>query len=293
MEDSRTYFYKKMPNTNFCVDIFLKDDIKCGENFKTHWHEHLQLYYFVGGRAILECGSNRFEVSPDNVAVVNSNELHYLESLSDDLKFYVIRIDPTFLFSNQVDLLQTKYFAPLAQNRIAFKNLIESDAQVLNCVTKTIQEYFTKETGYELAVKASIYQLIVQLLRGYVGKILTKNEFEEKARSLKRFNSILHVIENNYSERIHLKELADTVNLSVCHFCRTFKQITGKTMTDYVNGVRLEKATYFLEQTDLNITEIALRCGFDSVNYFSRLFRKYYNTSATEFRETHTEQFST
>ena len=292
MDDSSTYFYRKMPNENFCVEIFLKDDIKLGGNFKTHWHECVQLYYFVTGKAILECGHNRFEVSPGSVAVVNSNELHYLESLSDDLTFYVIRIDPTFLFSNQVDLLQSKYLAPLAQNRITFLNLIEKDAQILDCVTSTIQEYYSKQIGYELAVKSCIYQLIVLLLRGYVSKILTKNEFDEKVRSLKRFDVVLHIIENNYTEKIHLEELADTVNLSVCHFCRIFKQITGKTTTDYINGVRLEKAAFFLEQADFNITEIAIKCGFDSVNYFSRLFRKYYNTSPSKFREAHNDKSS-
>ncbi|WP_100488518.1 AraC family transcriptional regulator [Sporolactobacillus pectinivorans] len=293
MRDSNTYLYRAMPNTNFCVDVFLKNDIKRGENYKRHWHEQLQLYYFVEGKAILECGHNRFEVSCGNVAVVNSNELHYLESLSDDLEFYVIRIDPTFLFSNQVDLLQTKYFAPLAQNHIAFQNLIENDAQIVDYVTKTIQEYFTKETGYELAIKGSIYQLIVLLMRRYVGKILTKNEFEERARTLKRYEDVFQAIENNYVEKISLKELADSVNISTYHFCRTFKQMTGKTTTEYINGVRLEKAVCFLEQTNLNITEIAQKCGFDSVNYFSRLFRKHYNTSATKFRRTHTGQFST
>ena len=292
MNDSSTYFYRKMPNENFCVEIFLKEDIKLGGNFKTHWHECLQLYYFVTGKASLECGHNRFEVSLGSVTIVNSNELHYLESLSDDLTFYVIRIDPTFLFSNQVDLLQSKYLAPLAQNRITFQNLMENDAQILDCVTNTIQEYYSKQIGFELAVKSHIYQLIVLLLRGYVSKILTKNEFEEKARSLKRLDVVLHIIENNYAEKIHLKELADTVNLSVCHFCRIFKQITGKTTTDYINGVRLEKAASFLEQADFNITEIAIKCGFDSVNYFSRLFRKYYNTSPTKFREAHIDQFS-
>jgi AraC-like DNA-binding protein len=56
--------------------------------------------------------------------------------------------------------------------------------------------------------------------------------------------------------------------------------------------VRLEHAAYLLEQTNFNITEIALRCGFDSVNYFSRLFKRYYNTSPTEFRAAHIGELS-
>ena len=49
--------------------------------------------------------------------------------------------------------------------------------------------------------------------------------------------------------------------------------MTGKTTTDYINGTRLEKAIYYLEKSELNITEIALSCGFDSVNYFSRYLK--------------------
>jgi AraC-like DNA-binding protein/mannose-6-phosphate isomerase-like protein (cupin superfamily) len=285
MKNLNTYWLREMPDADFCVDIFKKNNVKCGGSVRLHWHEHLQFYYFVEGEALLECGHNRFEVSPGSIVVINSNELHYLESLSDDLEFYTIRIDPTFLFSNQVDLLQTKYLAPLASNRISFRNLIENDMGVLECVTKILQEYDSKEVGYELAVKASIYQLIVLLLRDYVCKILSEKEFEEKTRSLKRFNIILKFIEDNYDKKIRLKELADSVNLSECHFCRTFKQITGKTLTDYVNEIRLEKAACFLEQTDLNITETALKCGFDSISYFNRLFSRYYKVSPTKFRK--------
>lgn len=224
---------------------------------------------------------------PACVGIVNSNELHYLESLSDDLQFYTIRIEPAFLFSNQVDLLQAKYLAPIALNRIAFQNLIEYDERILDCITQILREYAEKETGYELAIKASIYQLLVQLLRRYVVKILKESEFKERDRTLKRFEDVFRIIENNYSEKISLKELADSVNISSYHFCRTFKQMTGKTATDYINGVRLEKAVSLLEETSLNITEIALKCGFDSVNYFSRLFKKYYNIPATKFRAAH------
>lgn len=286
MKNLNTYWLREMPDSDFCVDIFKKNNVKRGENIRLHWHEHLQFYYFVKGGALLECGHNRFQVSTGSIVVINNNELHYLESLSDDLEFYVIRIDPTFLFSNQVDLLQTKYLAPLASNRISFRNLIENDTGVLECVTKILQEYYSKKVGYELAVKASIYQLIVLLLRDYVCKILSEKEFEEKTRSLKRFNTVIQFIEDNYDKKIRLKELADSANLSACHFCRTFKQITGKTLTDYVNEIRLEKAVCFLKQTDLNITETALKCGFDSISYFNRLFSRHYKISPTKFRKT-------
>lgn len=275
---------RKMPDENFCVEIFLKNDIQRGGSYQRHWHEHLQFYYFLSGRAILECGRNRFQTEAGSIVVINSNEPHYIEGLSDDLSSYVIRIDPSFLFSNQVDLLQTKYLTPLTQNRISFQNRIENDPEIADCLKRMIREYFSRQVGFELAVKACVYQLIVLLLRGYVAKIMSREEFEAKARILRRFDAVFQTIQEQYAEKFSLKELAASVNISTCHFCRTFRQMTGRTATEYINGVRLEKAAALLEQSELNITEIAMQCGFDSVNYFSRLFRQSYHEPPTVFR---------
>lgn len=285
MNDKDTYFNRKNKNADCFIDIFFKNDILNGKNFKRHWHEHLQIYYFTDGTAYLECAQNKFDVAAGSVAIINSNELHYLESHSDNLKFYTIRIEPIFLFSNQEDLLQTKYLAPLALNRITFKNLIEDDSQILECIKSILREYSTKKLGYELAIKASIYQLIVYLLRGYVDNILNENELEKRKRILSKFKCVFHLIEEKYADKLSLNELADCVSFSPHHFCRIFKQMTGKTTTDYINGIRLDKAVYYLKQTDLNITEIAMKCGFDNINYFSRLFRKYYDMTPTKYRK--------
>nr|WP_252224661.1 MULTISPECIES: helix-turn-helix domain-containing protein [unclassified Clostridium] len=286
MKNLQTYYYKKMPDPNLGIDIFLAEGFCKGRKFNTHWHENMQLYFFTEGKALVECNKKRYYVAADSIVVINSNELHSLESLSDDLKFYTIRIDSSFLFSNQVDLCQTKFLSPLSQNQIFFQNLIEDDKQILDCVTITIQEYLSKEIGYELAVKSFIYQLIVLLLRKYISKFLTRKELILKVNNLKRFDLVFKYIDSNYSKKITTSDLSDIVHISTYHFCRTFKQMTGKTTTDYINGIRLEKAVNYLNKGDLNITEIALRCGFDSINYFSRLFKKHYNVSPTQFKKT-------
>ena len=246
----------------------------------------MQLYFFTEGKALVECNKKRYYVTTDSIVVINSNELHSLESLSDNLKFYTIRIDSSFLFSNQVDLCQTKFLSPLSQNQISFQNLIENDKQILDCVTMIIQEYFSKKIRYELAVKSLIYQLIVLLLRKYISKFLTRKELILKVNNLKRFNSIFKYIDSNYSKKIATSDLSNIMHISTYHFCRIFKQMTGKTTTDYINGIRMEKAADYLNKGDLTITEIALRCGFDSINYFSRLFKRHYNVSPTKFKET-------
>ena len=290
MKIDQNYFYREMPNVHFGVDIILKSNLRMGMVLRKHWHEHLQLYVILSGNAFLECGKHRFQASAGDIAVINSNELHYLECLSDDLKLYIIRVNLPFLFSSQVDLCQTKYLVPLSQNRITFHNLIHNDGQVSGCVSEIIKEYDSKNLGYELAVKSLIFRLIVLLLRGHVDKILSPKEFTTKINSLKRFDTVLQYIGAHYTEKISVSELAETANITVYYFCRIFKQITGKTMTDYLNEFRLEKSTDCLKKGDLTVTEIALKCGFDSVNYYSRLFQKYYHVSPTRFRKNYVDK---
>ena len=285
MKRDSDYFRKQMPDEHFGVDIFLKSSLKKGEKLEAHWHEHLQLYYFIAGRAFLRCGSKQFQVGPGHVTVINSNELHYMESRSDDLRFYVIRIDLPFLFSNQTDLCQTKYLVPLSQNLLTFRNLILDDSRVVSCVSELIDEYGSKEIGFELAVKSSVYRLIVLLLRGHAGRIMTNEELAAKQNNLRRFDFILKYLTEHSDETIPVGELAKRANVTVSYFCRLFRQITGQTMTDYRNRIRLEKSVSLLKRGELNVTETALRCGFDDVNYFSRLFRRNYGVSPTEFRK--------
>mgnify|MGYP001943253646 FL=1 len=72
--------------------------------------------------------------------------------------------------------------------------------------------------------------------------------------------------------------------MSRSHFCRLFKEVTGQTLIEYVNDIRLSKAKAMLQDPNLSITEIALSTGFSDINYFSRLFKKTYQISPSGMR---------
>lgn len=285
MKNKVIHYYKDMPDTNFSVDI-----IKCSGcqevSIGLHWHEHLQLYYIEEGSASLICGSSNIDAPSESLIVINNNEVHsFLQSCSPNIKYYILRIDPSFLFSNPVDICQAKYLSPLFQNLIYFQNLIENDENITKCVKEAIYEYENKAIGYELEIKASVYHLIVLLLRKYIKNIFTQKEFSTRASRLKSLTPIFNYIEKNYAEKITSKSLAKLSNLSLSHFCRIFKWVTGKTVTEYINDYRLDSAVSLLNKSDENITEIALNCGFYDANYFSRAFKKRFKISPKNFRK--------
>jgi AraC-like DNA-binding protein len=285
MPKTTLYHYMEMPDQTFLVDIFERNFQGPGSLFNQHWHEHLQFIYFKAGQALIGCNSQSFQVNAGDLVVINGNELHYGENLGFEVLCYMIRIDFSFLLSNQVDSCQTKYIAPLIQNHIVFKNRVGKDENITQCIKTMIAEYSSRGIGYELAIKASAYELLVLLLRGYLDKVYNEKEHEMVIKNVKRFQRILDYLDSHFREPISIDQLADMSNISKYHFSRLFKQLTGKSAGDYIRQLRINNALTLLRESDLNITEIAMTSGFNDTNYFCRVFKKCQKSSPSKIRQ--------
>ncbi|WP_447042669.1 helix-turn-helix domain-containing protein [Vreelandella sp. H-I2] len=95
---------------------------------------------------------------------------------------------------------------------------------------------------------------------------------------------VVEFIEHHLNQPLTLTGMAGVTGLSDYHFSRMFKQTTGYPPHRYVLHRRLIRAQYLLTETLLNMTEIALRCGFGSSSHFSNRFRAETGVSPTEYR---------
>ena len=99
---------------------------------------------------------------------------------------------------------------------------------------------------------------------------------------------LLHKIEaflaEHKDESVSLKELAQRVSLSPCHFCKVFKKQTGLTFTEYRTRQRIEQAKRLLLDPQHRVAEVAFEAGFNSIPYFNRAFRRIVGCSPTEYR---------
>ncbi|PXV58438.1 AraC family transcriptional regulator [Dysgonomonas alginatilytica] len=110
---------------------------------------------------------------------------------------------------------------------------------------------------------------------------------------LARINKVLHYIDNHLDISLSLEKVAEVASFSPFHFHRIFTFFIGETPCDYIQRLRIEKAAWKLRNETLQtITEIAYTCGFGSVSLLSRTFRKYFNMTPTQFRETEQPVFS-
>jgi len=252
--------------------------------FPHHWHEHMEFLFFVAGKAIVECGSVPIPFQAGDLCVVNSNELHYGISDSEDLSYYAMIVDISLLHSYSTDAVETKFITPITQNRILFQNRIADDADITHCMLAIIKELDHKELGYELSVKSHLYRLLSLLIRKYVVTLKELDEYQHNLFNLERLAPVFTYIDEHYRDKLTVQQLADLAGLSRFHFSRLFKHITHKSLIEYINLVRINKSESMLRSNRMNISEIALATGFSDIYYFSRTFKKLKRVSPSEWR---------
>jgi AraC-like DNA-binding protein/ligand-binding sensor protein len=89
----------------------------------------------------------------------------------------------------------------------------------------------------------------------------------------------------NYTRKISLQEIADTSGLSAPYFSTIFKEEMGENLSNYLNRLRVEKATTMLAETALTLNEIASACGFEDQSWFSKIFKSFTGLSPGKYRE--------
>ncbi|MFD0673506.1 AraC family transcriptional regulator [Cohnella sp. GCM10027633] len=252
--------------------------------FVHHWHEHIEFLYFISGSATIECGSVPYEFEAGDLCVVNSNELHYGIARSNDLSYYAMIVDISLLHSQSEDAVEWKFISPITQSRMQFRNRIEKNERLTDCMMAIHGELEREEPGFELAIKSHLYKLLALLVRGQAATMRNVEEHDSRIRELERLAPVFLEIDTRYGEKMTVQQLADLVGLSRYHFSRLFKQLTDKSLVEYINLVRINKSESLLRDGLMTISEIALETGFNDIYYFSRTFKKLKKMSPSEWR---------
>jgi len=94
----------------------------------------------------------------------------------------------------------------------------------------------------------------------------------------------LEFIDNYYDKDIKVNDIANYIGIDRSYLTNIFKKIMHVSPHQYLINYRLEKARNLIKKTNLSISEVSERIGYSDPLYFSKLFKKYYNISPTEFR---------
>lgn len=135
----------------------------------------------------------------------------------------------------------------------------------------------------------SLYEMnreLTDLLTAFMRSI----SFSEQEEPPLWIDTAMNYINAHFKENISLDEIADIASISKYHFLRVFKQLNGVTLTEYIHYQRIVEAKRLLAMTEKPVWEIAEELGYNSVQYFFRVFKSRTGYTPLQYRKKKTQR---
>ncbi|MGI6562950.1 MAG: helix-turn-helix domain-containing protein [Clostridia bacterium] len=263
-----------------------------------HRHEYVQIEYIAKGRVKHYINDNYFELIQGDIFVIPPYVPHrFGENQDPEAEIIELEFMPQYInerFSPEETserFFDFAYLEPflVTENKIKPRlNLRgKSRDEVERILNEMIVEYREMDDDFELMFKSLLLKLLIILSREY-----KKSEAEIPAHNilLDRHKENLikarEYIDNNFIYDIKVEDVAKIAMVSGSYFRYLFKNLTQKTFTEYVNYLRIKRATELLVKnyTD-SVYDICFAVGFNNINYFNRLFKQQTGLSPLQYRK--------
>ena len=250
--------------------LFHTDMISDNITVCPHWHENLEILNVIEGKGKILLDGEELIAKTGDIVIINSNTVHNVFSTNSPFIYYclIINIDTLSQFGIELDNLKLK-------NHISDEKISSLFAQI---------DVLMKNTPplYKPEVFANALKIVSTLTRNYIlTNALETNKSNSKNNIVK--NAIKYM-KSNLDKDITLKEICTHLGFTKCYFCHTFKEVTGTTAIKIFNFLKCEKAKRLLTESKFNVSEVAEKCGFASLSYFSKMYKSTFGELPSETR---------
>jgi len=270
-----------------CDFLYVVDRTKDSFTFPVHRHAEFEINFIencAGARRIV--GDSVETVGQFDLVIVGHGVEHGWEQ--HDCKGGNIR-EITIQFP--VDIFGNEMLRRTQMQSV--KTLLENAAKGVAYPMSSIIKIFHHIEAL-LNAQSSFYQMmkLIEILHllaiDPAGRLLSSSKeagVGNQSAGSHRLKKAQEYIAANYKGEVRLNDLAKLVGMSPSSFSRFFKLRTGRSISDYIIGIRLDVASRELVTTHTPIAEICYSSGFNNVSNFNRIFKKNKGYTPKEFRE--------
>lgn len=250
--------------------------------FYWHFHPEYELVYIEGADGTRHVGDHISAYRESDLVLIGSNipHLNFDYGIKTDYNKEVLHLSPNFktnVVHNIPELQQIHRLFSRSQQGIAFTGKTKKE------IGERLKQLYLLDSFPQFLEVLHIFQILAasqefELLHdeAYV------NRYNEKQQ--KRLRKVYSYIDKNYRNKIGVAEVAGLCHMDKSAFCRYFKKATGNTFIAFLNQYRISQAKRLL-LSGMNITEACYECGFESLSYFNRTFKKVAGENPSRFRK--------
>ncbi|WP_046214806.1 AraC family transcriptional regulator [Paenibacillus wulumuqiensis] len=276
--ENRLYYYE----TGFPFQAIQIRNI----NFLAHWHHDLEFMYVYEGSVRMGINSETRVLHQGEMALCGSGDIHYYDSTGLESSILLIIFNPRLIGSPagwpQEHPLRSSFVSPHGPDGEQNRLFLQQAEPVIRSLAAEVQHH---ESQYEMIITGLLHQLSGLALRYLAADHSSVRRHHSRTLAhLKVMQELLEHLEQHCTEPCTLQDGADYAGMSVFHFSRFFKTVTGVGYNTYINELRIRHAEQLILQSDRKLIDIALESGFGNVRTFNRVFRQLRGRTPSDLR---------
>ncbi len=254
-----------------------------------HFHPEYELLYVIEGSGTSFVADSIEEFQSGDLAFIGSNLPHFWRSdekyLNSNgklkIKYVVIQFPQDFLHDSIEKYPEYNLIGELMERSAQG---IRFSLGFTRKVSRLILR-MSKLNGFQRII--ALQELLQILAKTKEYRILAGEFYQHESIHFKSFrlNNVIQFLNTSYQRKIELEKVADIANLHPTAFCRFFKENTGKTLSEYVNDMRISYACRLIMEGKLTVSQISFESGFNNLSNFNRTFKKNTRYTPTQYFE--------
>lgn len=253
------------------ADVFRIISFTPHELYGKHQHTRFEINYIKKGSCILHLEEESFSFNENEMMIINSHVMHSFEAGPKGVTIMQLeflpeiytsfdpaqqnvqnRLDPSTVFSESNKLIK-----------------IINNVRIMRAVQRIVNELTAKNQFYDYLVIMYYAELLILIYRHL-------EETYSPVGTNEKLKLAVAYMRMNYLTEISIEAIANHVGISERYLRKLFVNQLQITPIDYLNKMRMNKAQGLLMNTEFSIKEVCFMCGYQSPQYFSRLYKKYY-----------------
>ena len=240
-----------------------------------HFHSAFEVYYLINGEREYFIEDRFVKITDGDLLLIPPNTLH--RTAGKGASRVLLHFTEEFLL---------RYFSREMIDRVIREKQVKvfrasrAEREKMEGILSSMLLLYTDQEDADIDFPALAFYLLELLFE----ISSAKNNYVARCYSDQRISHIMQYINENYTKIASIEEIAERFFISKFYLCRLFAREMGMPLISYLNMVKVRAACSLIETEPLTLTEIALRCGFNSSSYFCKVFKAEMGVSPSAYR---------
>lgn len=269
-----------------------------------HVHETIELHFILEGQRLMFVDRETYRLSPHSAIVVNHNLIHKTSTapgFPPDHHNFILQLDRS-RFDALLNAAGLKGFDDFGDRFNGVASFDDSEWRLVLSVISEFKAMCTEDkNGGTVSMEYAHAFLYLQALElasifAKARRRLLQAELEANQKAIpetvvktgvhQKVHEVALYLQTHIHESVSLEELAQRFFMSRSYLTRSFRNVTGFSVVEYMTYIRIQKAQQLLRESDRSITEIADLCGFGNITYFEKVFKTTTGHTPVQYRKT-------